>query len=189
MPFVIAGVCIALIVALLHSSYGRAFMAIRDDEVSAEAMGINLARHKQYAFCISSFFAGIGGAMLAMYSNSVQAKSFTSAMTYEILLIVVIGGIGSVTGSCISSFLFVACSEWWLRFLDQKQMIGNFEVPLLRNGFRLVVFSIIIMIVVLFFRKGIMGDRELPEQLGKLWKKIRGLFAKKVKTEEVADHE
>ena len=163
MPFIIAGVCIALIVALLHSSFGRAFMSIRDDEISAEAMGINLAKHKQYAFCISSFFAGIGGAMLAMYSNSVQAKSFTSAMTYEILLIVVIGGIGSVTGSCISSFLFVACSEWWLRFLDQKQVIGNFEVPFLRNGFRLVVFSIIIMVVVLFFRQGIMGTRELPD--------------------------
>ena len=161
MPFVIAGVCIALIVALLHSSFGRAFMSIRDDEISAEAMGINLAKHKQYAFCISSFFAGIGGAMLAMYSNSVQAKSFTSAMTYEILLIVVIGGIGSVTGSCMASFLFVACSEWWLRFLDQKQMIGNFEVPFLRNGFRLVVFSIIIMVIVLFFRKGIMGEKEL----------------------------
>ena len=163
MPFVIAGVCIALIVALLHSSYGRAFMAIRDDEISAEAMGINLSKHKRQAFCISSFFAGIGGAMLAMYSNSVQAKSFTSAMTYEILLIVVIGGIGSVTGSCISSFLFVAASEWWLRFLDQKQMIGNWEVPFLRNGFRLVVFSVIIMIVVLFFRQGIMGTKELPD--------------------------
>ncbi len=160
-PFLIAGVCIAAIVMLIHSTYGRAFIAIRDDEVAAEAMGINLARHKQLAFCISSFFAGVGGAMLAMYMNSVQAKSFTSAMTYEILLIVVIGGIGSVTGSCISSFLFVACSEWWLRFLDQKQVIGGWEVPLLRNGFRLVVFSIIIMIVVLFFRRGIMGDREL----------------------------
>ena len=162
-PFLIAGVCIALIVALIHSSYGRAFMAIRDDEVAAEAMGINLARHKQFAFCLSSFFAGVGGAMLAMYQNSVQAKSFTSAMTYEILLIVVIGGIGSVTGSCIGSFLFVACSEWWLRFLDQKQMIGEWEVPLLRNGFRLVVFSLIIMVVVLFFRQGIMGSRELPD--------------------------
>lgn len=162
-PFIIAGVCIALIVLLLRSSYGRAFMAIRDDEVAAEAMGINLAKHKQIAFCVSSFFAGIGGAMLAMYQNTVQAKAFTSAMTYDILLIVVIGGIGSVTGSCISSFLFVACSEWWLRFLDQKQMIGNFEVPLLRNGFRLVVFSIIIMIVVLFFRQGIMGTKELPD--------------------------
>ena len=159
----LAGAMIAVIVLLIHSTYGRAFKAIRDDEVAAEAMGINLARHKQFAFCLSSFFAGVGGAMLAMYQNSVQAKSFTSAMTYEILLIVVIGGIGSVTGSCIGSFLFVACSEWWLRFLDQKQMIGEWEVPLLRNGFRLVVFSLIIMVVVLFFRQGIMGSRELPD--------------------------
>lgn len=160
-PFIIAGVCIAIVVLLIRSTYGRSFIAIRDDEIAAEAMGINLARHKQMSFCISSFFAGIGGAMLAMYANSVQAKSFTSAMTYEILLIVVIGGIGSITGSCISSFLFVACSEWWLRFLDQKQFIGDWEVPLLGSGFRMVVFSLIIMVVVLFFRRGIMGDKEL----------------------------
>ncbi len=163
MPFLIAGVCIGLIVLLLNSGYGRALKSIRDDEIAAEAMGINLAHHKRLAFCISSFFAGIGGAMLAMYQTTVQAKFFTTAMTYEILLIVVIGGVGSVTGSVLSSFLFVAASEWWLRFLDEKQMIGNFEVPLLRNGFRLVVFSIIIMVVVLFFRKGIMGTRELPD--------------------------
>ena len=162
-PFLIAGVCIALIVLLLHSGYGRAFKSIRDDEVAAEAMGVNLAHHKQLAFCISSFFAGVGGAMLAMYQTTVQAKSFTTAMTYEILLIVVIGGIGSVTGSVLSSFLFVACSEWWLRFLDNEQFIGDFQVPLLRNGFRLVVFSLIIMIVVLFFRRGIMGTKELPD--------------------------
>ena len=166
-PFIMAGVCILLIVLLINSSYGRALKAIRDDEVAAEAMGINLAHHKRLAFCVSSFFAGVGGAMLAMYQTTVQAKSFTSAMTYEILLIVVIGGIGSVTGSVISSFLFVACSEWWLRFLDEKQMIGSFEVPLLRNGFRLVVFSLIIMIVVLFFRRGIMGDKELPDLLSR----------------------
>ena len=161
--FLAAGVCIGLIVLLINSSYGRAFKAIRDDEIAAEAMGINLARHKMIAFCVSSFFAGVGGAMLAMYSNSVQAKSFTTAMTYEILLMVVIGGIGSVTGSTISAFLFVACSEWWLRFLDQELIINGWHVPLLRNGFRLVVFSLIIMIVVLFFRQGIMGDRELPD--------------------------
>lgn len=112
---------------------------------------------------ISSFFAGISGGLLAMYQTTIQASMFKSAMTYEILLIVVIGGIGSITGSCIGSFLFIACSEWWLRFLDQKQMIGEWEVPLLRNGFRLVVFSLIIMVVVLFFRQGIMGSRELPD--------------------------
>lgn len=160
-PFTVAAVCIGIIVLLIHSSYGRAFKAIREDEVAAEAMGINLARHKMLSFCISSFFAGVGGALLAMFQATVQASQFKAAMTYEILLIVVIGGIGSITGSCIASFLFVACSEWWLRFLDQEMVLANgFRVPLLGSGFRLVVFSVIIMIIVLFFRRGIMGDKE-----------------------------
>lgn len=163
-PFLVAILCITIIVLLINSSYGRAFKAIREDEIAAEAMGINLARHKMLSFCVSSFFAGVGGALLAMYSNQVQAKPFTSAMTYEILLIVVIGGIGSVSGSCIASFLYIACSEWWLRFLDSEMVLGSgFKVPLLRNGFRMVVFSVVIMIVVLFFRRGIMGDKELPD--------------------------
>lgn len=159
-PFAVSGICIALIVLLINSSYGRAFKAIRDDEIAAEAMGINLAKHKQLSFTISSFFAGVGGALLAMYQTTVQAAAFKSAMTYEILLIVVIGGIGSVTGSCLSSFLFIACSEWWLRFLDNETFIGSFRLPLLSSGFRKVVFSIIIMIVVLFYRQGIMGTNE-----------------------------
>lgn len=161
--FLLAGVCIAVIVLLINSTYGRAFKAIRDDEVAAEAMGINLSRHKRLAFVISSFFAGVGGGMFAMFANQAQAKTFTTAMTYEILLIVVIGGIGSVSGSCIAAFLYVAASEWWLRFLDAETFIGGFKVPLLRNGFRMVVFSVVIMIVVLFFRRGIMGDKELPD--------------------------
>ena len=170
-PILLAGICIFLIVLLINSSYGRAFKAIRDDEIAAEAMGVNLAKHKSLSFVISSFFAGVSGALFAMFATTVQAKVFTSAMTYEILLIVVIGGIGSVSGSCIASFLYIACSEWWLRFLDNEAYIGSFKVPLLRNGFRMVVFSIIIMIVVLFFRKGIMGERELPDLFRKRPKK------------------
>ncbi len=162
-PFFIATLSILIIVLLVNSSYGRAFKSIRDDEVAAEAMGVNLFKHKMLSFVISSFFAGVGGALLAMFQTTVQAAPFRSSMTYEILLMVVIGGIGSITGSVCGSFLFVACSEWWLRFLDNEQFIGNFQVPLLRNGFRLVVFSIIIMIVVLFFRQGIMGTKELPD--------------------------
>ena len=162
-PFLVAIICIAIIVLLINSTYGRAFRAIRDDEVAAEAMGINLAKHKMLSFVTSSFFAGVGGALFAMYVANAQAKVFTATMTYEILLIVVIGGIGSISGSCIATFLYVACSEWWLRFLDSETFIGNFKLPLLRSGFRMVVFSVVIMIVVLFFRKGIMGDRELPD--------------------------
>ena len=167
--FLVAGICIAVIMLLINSSYGRAFKAIRDDEIAAEAMGINLFKHKEMSFVISSFFAGIGGALLAMFQYTVQAAQFKSAMTYEILLIVVIGGIGSVTGSCISSFLFIACSEWWLRFLDE----AKYNLPgmnILRSGFRKVVFSVIIMVIVLFFSKGIMGDRELS------WKRIGAFF-------------
>lgn len=162
-PAMISAACIVVIVLLINSSYGRAFKAIREDEIAAEAMGINLFKHKQLSFCISSFFAGIGGAMLAMFAGTVQAGQFKSAMTYEFLLIVVIGGIGSITGSIIGSFLFIAASEWWLRGLDSGTFLGIHAPELFRNGFRLVVFSVIIMLFVLVFRNGIMGTKELPD--------------------------
>ncbi len=187
-PFVVAGICIALIVMLINSTYGRAFKAIRDDEIAAEAMGINLAHHKRLAFVISSFFAGISGGLLAMYQTTIQASMFKSAMTYEILLIVVIGGIGSVTGSCISSFLFIACSEWWLRFLDNENLyIGGFHVPLLRAGFRKVVFAVIIMLMVLFYRQGIMGTKEFSVEAVQRFFKKR--FGKKKAVKGGGSHE
>jgi branched-chain amino acid transport system permease protein len=162
-PFLVVILCIVLIVLLINSSYGRAFKAIREDEIAAEAMGINLARHKMLSFCISAFFAGVGGALFAMYATNAQAKVFTLAMTYEILLIVVIGGIGSISGSCIASFLYIAASEWWLRGLDENPFLGVNAPAVFRVGLRMVVFSVIIMIVVLFFRRGIMGNKEIPD--------------------------
>ncbi|MDR0819519.1 MAG: branched-chain amino acid ABC transporter permease [Oscillospiraceae bacterium] len=159
-PFIIVGACIFLMIMLINSSYGRAFRAIRDDERAAEAMGINLFVHKELSFVISSFFAGVGGALLAMYQTAVQASAFKSAMTYEILLIVVIGGLGSVTGSCLGSFLFIAASEWWLRGLDGGTFLGINAPTVFRAGFRKVVFAVIIMAIVLFYRKGLMGENE-----------------------------
>ena len=182
-PFFVAIACIAIIILLIHSSYGRAFKAIRDDEVAAEAMGISLFKHKMLSFIISSFFSGVGGALFAMYVANAQAKAFTSTMTYEILLIVVIGGIGSISGSVIGTFLYVACSEWWLRFLDAETYIGSFKVPFLRSGFRMVVFSVVIMIIVLFFSKGIMGDKELT------WEGIGGLLKKLTPKKKIAEKE
>lgn len=158
-PIIFSGVCIGLIVLLINSTYGRAFKAIRDDEIAAEAMGVNLFKHKELAFVISSFFAGVGGALLAMFQNSATASTFTTNMTYEILLIVVIGGIGSITGSVIGSFIFIGLNEWLLRGLDQGEWLG-IQSTLMRAGFRKVVFAVLIMLVVLFFAKGIMGNRE-----------------------------
>lgn len=174
---ILIGIFIAVIVLLVNSTYGRAFKAIRDDEVAAEAMGINLAKHKRMAFVISSFFAGVGGGMLAMYMGTLQALSFKSTMTYEILLIVVIGGIGSITGSVITSFIYIASLEWLLRGLDSGSFLGISAPGIFKNGFRMAVVSIIIMVVVLFFRNGIMGDKEFS--VAGLLKKLDRLRAKK----------
>lgn len=173
----LVALCIGVILLLVNSSYGRVFKAIREDEIAAEAMGINLYRHKQLSFCISSFFTGIGGAMLAIFMGTVTASIFKSTMTYELLLIVVLGGIGSISGSIIGAMLFVFASEWWLRGLDSGVFMG-ISLPLFRNGFRLVVFSVIIMLVVLFFRRGIMGDKELPYLLNQWKEKISAALRK-----------
>ncbi len=170
-PFVVSGICIALIVLLINSTYGRAFKAIRDDEIAAEAMGINLAHHKRLAFVISSFFAGVSGGLLAMYQTTIQASMFKS-----------------VTGSCISSFLFIACSEWWLRFLDNENLyIGGFHVPFLRPGFRKVVFAVVIMVMVLFYRQGIMGTKEFSVEGIKNFFQTR--FGRKKAAEGGGSHE
>ena len=169
---IVVAVCILIIALIIRSSYGRAFKAIRDDEIAAEAMGINLAKHKLMSFVISAFFSGVGGALMAMYSRAVSATTFTLTLTYFILLIVVIGGVGSISGSIVSAFLIIFSREWWLRFLDQKTFIGDFQVPLLKTGFRMVIYSIILMIVVLFFRRGIMGNKEFS------WDAIYSFFKK-----------
>ncbi len=181
--FVVVILCIIVMGLIKNSTYGRSFKAIRDDEIAAEAMGINLAKTKLLSFVLSSFFAGIGGALLAMYLKAISATTFTLATaTYYILLMVVIGGMGSISGSIIASFLVIFAKEWWLRFLDAPAYIGSFQVPLLRSGFRMVIFSVVLMIVVLFFRKGIMGDREIT------WDGIYRLFTKKKKNKEVSEN-
>jgi branched-chain amino acid transport system permease protein len=123
-------------------------------------MGINLFRHKELSFVIGSFFSAVSGGMLAMFMRSIDSKTFSISLTYDILLIVVIGGIGSATGSVISALLVTASKEWWLRFFDNSLFIGNFQVPLFRTGFRMVVFSVVLLIVVLFYQRGIMGKNE-----------------------------
>lgn len=157
--FALSALCIGLMVLLINSSYGRAFKAIREDETAAQSMGINLFRYKELSFVISSFFTGVGGGMLAMFMRSIDSKTFQVALTYDILLIVVLGGIGSVTGSVLGAFLVTAGREM-LRFFDDPLTIAGVSIPLFRSGFRMVIFSILLMAVVLFYSRGIMGSKE-----------------------------
>ena len=154
---------------LINSSYGRAFKAIREDEIAAESMGINLFKHKIMSFMISAFLSGIGGGLFAALLGTVDPKQFMFTLTYNILLIIVLGGMGSISGSVIGAFVVTAGLEW-LRFLDEPLTIGSVSIPLFRPGLRMVIFSVLLMIIVLFYRKGIMGTKEIT------WNRILGWF-------------
>jgi branched-chain amino acid transport system permease protein len=153
-----AVVTVIIITSLINSSYGRALKAIREDEVAAESMGINLFKHKVLAFTIGAFFAGIGGGLLGNLLGTIDPNMFKFILTFNILLIIVLGGMGSITGTIISAFVITIAGEA-LRFLDERMDFGFIEfegIP----GLRMVVFSALLMMVIIFFRHGLMGTTE-----------------------------
>lgn len=169
--FGIAIVTIVFMILLIKSSYGRAFKAIREDEIAAEAMGVNLFKHKVLSFVIGAFFAGIGGGLLGNLLGTIDPLMFKFSLTFNILLIIVLGGMGSITGTVISAFV-VTISQEALRFLDESMNFGFFTIKGI-PGLRMVVFSALLMIVILFFRKGLMGTNEFS------WDKLFTIFKKK----------
>ncbi|MDP4161341.1 MAG: branched-chain amino acid ABC transporter permease, partial [Bacillota bacterium] len=169
--FGVAVVTVVFIGSLINSSYGRAFKAIREDEIAAESMGISLFKHKVLAFTIGAFFAGIGGGLLGSLLGTIDPLMFRFFLTFNILLIIILGGMGSITGTIISAFIITIGGEA-LRFLDESMTIGNFVLPGI-SGMRMVVFSALLMIVVLFFNRGIMGTNEFT------WDSLFAKFGKK----------
>jgi branched-chain amino acid transport system permease protein len=153
-----AVVTVIIIACLINSSYGRALKAIREDEVAAESMGINLFKHKVLSFTIGAFFAGIGGGLLGNLLGTIDPNMFKFILTFNILLIIVLGGMGSITGSIISAFIVTIAGEA-LRFLDEKMDFGIITIQGI-PGIRMVVFSALLMMVVIFFRNGLMGTKE-----------------------------
>ena len=151
---------------LVRSSYGRQLKAVRDDEIAAEAMGVNVFRVKVVSFTLSAFMAGVGGAMLGHMITTIDPKMFSFMLTFNILLIVVLGGNGSISGSVIASIGVTVLMEA-MRFLDEPLnflFVKTDGLP----GLRMVVFSALLMIVVIFRQRGLMGDRDLSwESLAK----------------------
>lgn len=156
--WIIAILTVIFMVRLIRGSYGKAFMAIREDEIAAEAMGISIFKHKLLAFVIASFFAGVGGALLGNLMGTIDPLMFRFLLTYNIVMVVVLGGIGSITGGVLSSIVVTILMEV-LRFLDGTFAIGSFVIPGM-PGLRMVVFSILLMLVIIYRPKGILGTRE-----------------------------
>ena len=160
----IAVIVILGLVNLVNSSYGRAFKAIREDETAAQAMGINLFKHKTLVFSLSAFIAGIGGALLANLLSTIDPTMFRFLYTYQVLLIVVLGGLGSITGSVLSGCIMAILMEA-LRSVESTLDLGFVVIPGI-PGMRMVIFSLILICVVIFLRNGIMGENEIS------WKSI-----------------
>ncbi len=154
----IAVLTLILVVRLVNSSYGRAMKAIRDNEPAAMAMGVNPFRHLLMAFLISAFFCGVGGGLLAHLITTISPTLFTFFLTFNLLIIVVVGGLGSTTGAVLGAILFAWGGEA-LRVVESPMNLGFMTLPGI-PGMRMVLFSVILMLVIIFMRRGIMGHRE-----------------------------
>lgn len=175
--FLILFLVIAFMLRLLKTSYGRAFLSIREDETAAQAMGINLFRHKMTAFVLSGFIAGLSGGLLAPLVAAVSPDQYKFTLAYNILLMVVLGGQGSVSGSVVGAFVVTIAQEV-LRFIDEPFNIGFIHYPGV-DGMRMVVFSALLMCIILFWSRGIFGSEEFSwAKMGVMFRRIGHGFRK-----------
>lgn len=130
---------------LIHSSTGRAILALRDDEIAAESMGIHISRYKIVAFVISSFFAGIAGGMYAHYQGFIDPNSFNFTRSVEVVIMVVVGGMGSLSGSILGALIVTVLPE----------MLRVF------NQYRMVIFPLLLILMMLLRPMGLLGHREI----------------------------
>ena len=122
-------------------------------------MGINVFRYKVLSFCIGAFFAGVGGALLGSHLSTIDPKMFNFLLTFNVLMFVVAGGLGSLTGSILGATVITILLEW-LRAIEEPMNLGFVELPGI-PGMRMVVFSLVLLAIILYRREGIMGTREL----------------------------
>jgi len=140
-----AALTFLLLFRLVKSSTGRAILSVREDEIAAEAMGIHVARYKVVAFVISSFLAGVAGGLFAHYQGFIDPNSFNFTRSVDVVIMVVIGGMGSLSGSLIGAAIVTVLPEL-LRAFDQ---------------YRLIIFPAILIVLMLFRPMGIMGHLEI----------------------------
>jgi branched-chain amino acid transport system permease protein len=117
-----AVICTYVVVAMVHSTYGRGFLAVRDDEVAAEAMGLNTTRYKIVAFVVGAFFAGLAGGLYGHYTLSIDPKGFDFMRSIEIVVMVILGGMGNTAGVIAAAVLLTLLPEW-LRGFAQYRMV------------------------------------------------------------------
>jgi len=157
------------------SSYGRALLAISEDEIGAEALGINIYKHKLLAFVISSFFAGIGGGLMASILGTIDANTFKMLLTNAAVTIVVLGGMRSLTGVVLASGIYVIMSEF-LRVFESPAIVFGISLPGI-GGVRVLIFGLMLVLIILFMRNGLLGAKEFSWEW--LFSKFNNIFKRK----------
>jgi branched-chain amino acid transport system permease protein len=161
---------------LINSSYGRALKCVREDEIAAEAVGVNLYRHKTLAFVFSSFFVGIAGGLYAQVLGTVDPNTFRPALTYAVMTMAILGGIRSLTGGVLAAGIYTITSEL-LRSVEEPRMIFGYDFPGL-PGLRQLAFSVMLLLLILFAQRGLMGGNEFS------WDWLSSRFKRKAPKKE-----
>ncbi|MEM3646710.1 MAG: branched-chain amino acid ABC transporter permease [Thermofilum sp.] len=144
---------------LARSSYGRKMMAIRDNEIAAQALGINVMRTRLLAFCISAFFTAVAGALWAHFITAFSPKEFYFTQTFSIITMLIVGGMGSVSGSVLGTALITVLSEL-LRNAERGINLGFIQIPPV-YGASQILMAIIFILVIIYWPKGLSGGREI----------------------------
>jgi branched-chain amino acid ABC superfamily ATP binding cassette transporter, permease protein len=142
--YIIMLLCVFMMYTFMKSRHGRAILSIREDEIASESSGINLTFYKTLAFAYSAFFAGVAGGMYAHYIGILGAKNFDFNKSIDILVIVVLGGLGSFTGSAIGAIVLTILPE----------MLRGF------NDYRMFIYAVMLILMMMFRPSGLLGTKE-----------------------------
>jgi branched-chain amino acid transport system permease protein len=149
-------ICLFTIWRVMQSSYGRGFLSVREDEIAAESMGVDTTKMKVRAFVMSSFFAGIAGALFAHFTSFINPSSFTYLQSINAVIMVVLGGMGSLSGSIVAAIFITAFPE----LLRPLQEFTHVDL-------RMVIYSLTLILMMILRPKGIFGELEITD----VWRK------------------
>lgn len=165
--YAFAALTIYVVGSIVNSTYGRGFLTVRDDEIAAEAMGINTTKYKVLAFVLGAFFAGIAGALYAHFKGFIVPEGFNFLKSIDIVVMVILGGMGNTAGVVIAAILLTILPEW-LRTVADYEFLPVWAREVVRN--RMILYSLLLIFLMLIRPQGLFGDvrkfrRFLPKRL------------------------
>ncbi len=159
--FGMAALTVYVVVNLVNSTYGRGFLAVRDDEIAAEAMGINTTKYKVLAFVMGAFFAGIAGGLYAHFKQFIHPEGFNFLRSVDIVVMVILGGMGNTAGVCFAAALLTILPEF-LRSVSKYQWLPEWLQHVAEN--RMILYSLLLILLMLTRPQGLFGGLGIPRR-------------------------